>query len=94
MYIVEELIEEMKVQMNSSKTEQSRYRLKAVDGEETVKRKVGVQHIPSAKIAKTMFTRLCSSCYCLSHCKKNPQNDNNDVELKLSDLDVNNDDEL
>ena len=66
----------------------SKPRLRAVDGDETVRRKVGVQHIPSAKIAETKFTRPCSSCCCLSHCEKNPHNDENDEELKFAELDV------
>ena len=88
MDLVEKLIEETKVEIKGSKNDESRHRLKAVDGDETVRRKVGVQHIPSARIAKTKFTRPCSSCCCLSHCEKNPHSDANDEELELSGLDV------
>ena len=56
--------------------------------EEAVTRKVGVQHKPSAKLAKSKFTRPCSSCCCLSHCEKNPHNDEDDVQVEMSKLDV------
>ena len=56
--------------------------------EEAVKRKVGVQHKPSARFAKSKFTRPCSNCCCLSHCEKNPHNDENDVQVELSNLEV------
>ena len=50
MDLVEKLIEESKVK--DSKQEDPRSRLKAVMSEEAVVRKVGVQHKPSAKLAK------------------------------------------
>ena len=49
-------------------------------------RQVGVQHKPSAKIAKSKFTKPCNSCCCLSHCEKNPHKDDNDVVVKLDQL--------
>ena len=88
MDIVEKLIEDTKVEKKDSKKVDTRYRLKATDGEETVQRKVGVQHLPSARLAKTKFTRPCISCCCLSHCEKNPHNDDNDKQLVLADLDI------
>merc|ERR1719376_494353 len=88
MDLVEKLIEETKGPMKDSKHEDSRSRLKAVMSEETVKRKVGVQYKPSARIAKSKFTRPCSNCCCLSHCEKNPHNDENDVQVELSNLEV------
>ena len=88
MDIVEKLIEDTKVEKKDSKKVDTRYRLKATDGEESVQRRVGVQHLPSAKIAKSKFTRPCSSCCCLSHCEKNPHNDDKDEELVLADLDT------
>ena len=84
---MEKLIEDTKVEKKDSKKVDTRYRLKATDGEETVQRRVGVQHLPSARIAKSKFTRPCYSCCCLSHCEKNPHNDDKDVELVLADLD-------
>ena len=86
MDLVEKLIEESKVIKNNS--EDTRSRLKAVNNEENVKRKVGVQHKSSARLAKSKFTRPCSACCCLSHCEKNPHSDEHDVEVELSDLDV------
>ena len=86
MDLVEKLIEESKITKNS--TEDTRSRLKAVNNEETVKRKVGVQHKPSARLAKSKFTRPCSACCCLSHCEKNPHSDEQDVEVELHDLEV------
>ena len=87
MDLVEKLIKEFKVKKNDAKPDDSRSRLKAV-GEETVKRKVGVQHIDSARLAKSKFTRPCSSCCCLSHCEKNPHRDEHDVQVELSSLDL------
>ena len=50
--------------------------------------KVDVQHKPSARIAKSKFTRPCTACCCLPHCEKSTDIDDNDVELKLSHLEV------
>ena len=86
MDLVEKLIEESKVIKKDS--EDTRSRLKAVNNEETVKRKIGVQHKPSARLAKSKFTRPCNACCCLSHCEKNPHNDEHDIEVNLSDLEV------
>ena len=86
MDLVEKLIEEAKVKKDESEHENSRSRLKAVDGEGNIVRQVGVQHKPSAKIAKSKFTKPCNSCCCLSHCEKNPHKDDNDVEVKLDQL--------
>ena len=88
MDIVEKLIEDTKVEKKDSKKVDTRYRLKATDGEDAVQRKVGVQHLPSARIAKSKLTRPCNSCCCLSHCEKNPHNDDSDKELVLAQLDV------
>ena len=88
MDLVEKLIEESKVYKEDSKVEASRSRLGAVHEEEVVRRKVGVQHKPSARIAKSKFTRPCTACCCLSHCEKSPHIDDNDVKLELSDLEV------
>ena len=88
MDIVEKLIEDTKVEKKESKRVDTRNRLKGTDGEETVQRKVGVQHLPSARIAKSKFTSPCTSCCCLSHCEKNPHNDDNDKELDLNYLDI------
>ena len=87
MDLVEKLIDEFKVTKKDAKPDDSRSRLKAVGGE-TVQRKVGVQHIDSARLAKTKFTRPCSSCCCLSHCEKNPHRDEHDVQVELSGLDL------
>ena len=86
MDLIEKLIEEAKVKKDESEHENSRSRLKAVDGEGNIVRQVGVQHKPSAKIAKSKFTKPCNSCCCLSHCEKNPHKDDNDVEVKLDQL--------
>ena len=88
MDLVEKLIEESKVSKDDSKVEASRSRLGAVHEEEVVRRKVGVQHKPSARIAKSKFTKPCAACCCLSHCEKSPHTDDNDVEVELSDLEV------
>ena len=88
MDLVEKLIEESKVSNKDSKQEDSRSRLKAVMNEEAVTRKIGVQHKLSAKLAKSKFTRPCSNCCCLSHCEKNPHNDEDDVQVEMSKLDV------
>ena len=88
MDLVEKLIEESKVPKDDSKVEATRSRLGAVHEEEVVRRKVGVQHKPSARIAKSKFTRPCTVCCCLSHCEKSPHTDDNDVEVELSDLEV------
>ena len=45
-------------------------------------------HKPSARLAKSKFTRPCTACCFLSHCEKSPHIDDNDVELELSDLEV------
>ena len=34
------------------------------------------------------FTRPCDICCCLSHCEKNPHSGENDVQLKLSSLEL------
>ena len=86
MDLVEKLIEESKVIKKDS--EDTRSRLKAVNDEETVKRKLGVQHKPSARLAKSKFTRPCNTCCCLPHCEKNPHRDEHDVKVDLSDLEV------
>ena len=88
MDLVEKLIEESKVSKDDSKVEAARSRLGAVHEEEVVRRKVGVQHKPSARIAKSKFTKPCAACCCLSHCEKSPHTGDNDVELELSDLEV------
>ena len=95
MDLVEKLIEESKVTNNEdAKQKDARSRLKAVQNEESLTRKLGVQHKPSAKLAKSKFTRPCSSCCCLSHCEKSPHNDANDVEIELSSLEVLDDKEV
>ena len=88
MDLVEKLIEESKVSKDDGKGEVARSRLVAVHEEEVVRRKVGVQHKPSARVAKSKFTRPCTVCCCLSHCEKSPHIDDNDVELELSHLEV------
>ena len=88
MDLVEKLIEESKVSNEDTKQRDARPRLQAVHDGESLNRKLGVQHKPSAKLAKSKFTRPCSSCCCLSHCEKSPHNDANDVEIELSSLEV------
>ena len=83
---MEKLIDEFKD--NKKDLENSRSRLKAVDHEETVQRKVGVQHKPSARLVKSKFTRPCNTCCCLSHCEKNSHTDEHDVQVDLSALGV------
>ena len=80
MDLVEKLLEETKVIKDDTVRESSRLRLKAVDGEGGLERKVGVQHKPSAQIAKLKFTKPCNICCCLSHCELDPHNSENDVE--------------
>ena len=89
MDLVEKLIEESKVSKKDMEVgEESRSRLKAVNDGETVKRKLGVQHKPSARLAKSKFTRPCNTCCCLSHCEKNPHTDKHDVQAELSGLEA------
>ena len=62
--------------------------MKAVDGEGGVERKVGVQHKPSAQIAKLKFTKPCNICCCLSHCELDPHKSDNDVEIVIDKLEI------
>ena len=66
-----------------------RYRLAAVAGYDCPVREVGVQHRPSAKIAKAKIVRPCSECCCSSHCMLTDHgNGGGDVSLNVIGGDV------
>ena len=88
MDLVEKLIEETKVNKDNTMRDNSRFRLKAVDGEGNLERKVGVQHKPSAIVAKLKFTKPCNMCCCLSHCELDPHHSDKDVVIEMNSLEL------